>query len=337
MSVAAFTFGRMNPTTSGHEKLIDKVFDVARRESADPFVFVSQSQDNKKNPLSFKDKTKFLKRALGSRGYMIQTNKKIRTPFEALEFLLNQGYERIIFVVGSDRVSEFKRNMGRYIKSNFEDVTFEVESAGERDPDASDVSGISGSKMRSFAQNNDFKSFSKGLISGLNNRDAKEVFSLVQNALGVNELYTTPREPMKSFKEYLTELQIKTDDCLGIARCDMPQIKEKDLPEFMEYLKNNGIKVSETRVRLNSLKSTQNEINYEGVSSKMKHFEGGGKVKRFVVSKDNRIMDGHHQMFALKALGRSFVPAYRVNATMEEVLKLANTFPLIDKKDIMEV
>jgi hypothetical protein len=142
---------------------------------------------------------------------------------------------------------------------------------------------------------------------------------------------------MKSFKQFLKEMQIKTDDCMGIPRDKMPQITEKDLPAFIEHLRNNGIEVSETRVRLNSLKSTQNEINFGGVHAKMRHFERGGKVKRFVVSKDNRIMDGHHQMFALKSLGRSFVPAYRVSAPMDEILKLADSFPRTEKKDITEV
>jgi hypothetical protein len=205
MATAVFTFGRMNPPTKGHEKLISKVFSISSREGADAYIFVSQTEDNKKNPLSFAEKTKFLKKALGSKKASIQTNKKIRTPFEALEFLLDKDYDRIIFVVGSDRVSEFKRNMGRFVKSEFDNVTFEVESAGERDPDADGVSGISASKMRAFAQDNDFKSFFKGIISGLNNRDAKEVFQLLQKKLGVVESNQESKSSLKSFKQFLSE------------------------------------------------------------------------------------------------------------------------------------
>ena len=174
-----FTFGRMNPPTVGHGKLIAKVVSVAKKERATPIIFPSKTEDKKKNPLSFKTKVKVIKDVFGK---VINTDTSIKTPFDVLESL-NGSYEKVIFVVGSDRVSEFKRNMSKYVDSDLEDIKdFSVVSAGDRDPDAEGVSGMSGSKMREFVIKDEFSKFKEGLMTK-NARLAKAVFNEIGKKL----------------------------------------------------------------------------------------------------------------------------------------------------------
>ena len=159
---AVFAFGRMNPPTVGHSKLIAKVISVAKKEGGTPMVYPSKTEDKKGNPLSFKTKVKVLKDVFGN---VINTDTTIKTPFDVITSL-NDKYERVIFVVGSDRVDEFKRNMTRYVDKDLENIKdFSVVSAGERDPDAEGVSGMSGSKMREFVVKDRFGKFKEGLMT----------------------------------------------------------------------------------------------------------------------------------------------------------------------------
>ena len=159
---AVFAFGRMNPPTVGHSKLIAKVISVAKKEGGTPMVYPSKTEDKKGNPLSFKTKVKVLKDVFGN---VINTDTTIKTPFDVITSL-NDSYEKVIFVVGSDRVDEFKRNMSRYVDKDLENIKdFSVVSAGERDPDAEGVSGMSGSKMREFVVKDRFGKFKEGLMT----------------------------------------------------------------------------------------------------------------------------------------------------------------------------
>jgi len=159
---AVFAFGRMNPPTVGHSKLILKVLEVAKKEGGTPMVYPSKTEDKKSNPLSFKTKVKVLKDVFGN---IINTDTSIKTPFDVITSL-NDNYERVIFVVGSDRVREFQRNMSRYVDNDLDNIKdFSVVSAGERDPDAEGVSGMSGSKMRDFVVKGRFGKFKEGLMT----------------------------------------------------------------------------------------------------------------------------------------------------------------------------
>ena len=172
-----FTFGRMNPPTVGHGKLIDKVLSVAKSSGAKPVIYPSKTEDDNKNPLPFKMKVKVLKDTYGS---IVDTDRSVKNPFDVLDQLDDKNVSNVTFVVGSDRVKEFKKNMSSHIKKNLSNIKdFSVVSAGERDPDASGVSGMSGSKMRSFVQKNDFGSFKKGLITK-SSKLAKTVFTLLK-------------------------------------------------------------------------------------------------------------------------------------------------------------
>ena len=186
-----FTFGRMNPPTIGHGKLLDKLAKTAGGKS--PFrVYLSQSQDSKSNPLSYIDKVKIARKMFPRYGRNIMLNKKVKTVFDALTALYDEGFVNIAMVVGSDRVQEFdilikKYNgvKGRHGFYNFRKIN--VISAGQRDPDAKGAEGASATKQREAAAANDFTAFSQGLPKAVSNSDAKKIFNLVRKGLGLKE------------------------------------------------------------------------------------------------------------------------------------------------------
>ena len=162
-----FVFGRFNPPTIGHEKLFDTLKRKAGR--ADYRIYASQSQDPKKNPLKFKEKVKFLRKMFPKYARNIMADSDVRTVLDIAVKLYERGYTRIVMVAGSDRIKEFTNLLTKYndVKSrhgyyNFEDgIT--IISAGDRDPDNDDVSGMSASKMRAAAAAGDIQAFSNGV------------------------------------------------------------------------------------------------------------------------------------------------------------------------------
>ena len=188
--VVYFTFGRMNPPTMGHEKLMDNLSTKAGKNPY--FVFLSQTQDKKKNPLDYNAKVKHARKMFPRHARRIMANKKIRTAFDAASYLYGQGYTRIVMVVGSDRVREFDMLLNKYNgkKGNhgfYNFKTINVVSAGARDPDAEGVEGMSASKLRDFAGKNDYTSFAQGLGSGVSNKDSKKLFLDVRKGMGLKE------------------------------------------------------------------------------------------------------------------------------------------------------
>ena len=177
---AIFAFGRMNPPTTGHTKLIKKVMMVAKTEKGIPMIYPSKTEDNKSNPLSYKTKVEVLKDVFGN---IINTDTSIKTPFDVLEYLNDEEFSKVVFVVGSDRVVEFKRNMSKFVESDLDNIKdFSVVSAGDRDPDAEGVKGISGSKMREYVKKDKFKKFAAGLMTK-KSKLAKKVFKELQKKL----------------------------------------------------------------------------------------------------------------------------------------------------------
>tara|TARA_R110000822_G_scaffold88734_4_gene205483 strand:- start:843 stop:2822 length:1980 start_codon:yes stop_codon:yes gene_type:complete len=175
------SFGRMNPPTVGHEKLVKKVVDVANSQRATPMIFLSHSQDKKKNPLEYADKVRFAKKAFGN---LVQASPA-KTLIDIAKNLQNK-FKEMTIVVGSDRVREFEVLLNKYNgkEYNFDKIT--VVSAGERDPDAEGVEGMSASKMRAAAQGGDRQKFISGLPSSLK-RHGAEVFALVSSGMKLHE------------------------------------------------------------------------------------------------------------------------------------------------------
>ena len=183
----SITFGRFNPPTVGHEKLLAKVAREAKANGGEYRIYPSRSEDPKKNPLDAGTKIKYMRMAYPDHANAIVDNADMRTIFDVLTALDNDGYSSVNIVVGGDRVSEFNSLAQKY---NGELYTFDeikVVSAGDRDPDAEGVEGMSASKMRKAAAEGDFDSFQQGIPEGLGKDGAEKLFMLLRQAMQVEE------------------------------------------------------------------------------------------------------------------------------------------------------
>ena len=194
---AVFSFGRLNPPTVGHQKLLQKIMQTAKQQPGYACIYVSHSQDSKRNPLSAKQKVAYVKKMFPkeARQIEIKEDSNIRNAIDvATNFY--EKYDNLVMVVGSDRVKDFKNLLNRYngVQSThgfYKYNNIQIVSAGERDPDAEGVAGMSASKMRAAAASGDYESFSLGLPSNFN--DGKGLFKDIR--LGMNI-----REQLKPFK-----------------------------------------------------------------------------------------------------------------------------------------
>jgi len=197
---AVFTFGRFNPPTTGHEKLIDA---LAKQQSKNAgslmYVYPSHSQDAKKNPLPHARKIAYMKKMFRKYAKNIITSKS-RNVFEIATELHNKGHRAVVMVVGSDRVAEFDNLLNKYngVEGKhgyygFDDIR--VVSAGDRDPDAEGVEGMSASKMRAAAAQGDFDSFQMGVPRNFG--DAKKLYDDVRKNMGIREQNWTDEEILR--------------------------------------------------------------------------------------------------------------------------------------------
>ena len=190
-----FTFGRFNPPTIGHEKLLQAVKDQAK--GGQFRIYVSPSHDPKKNPLPPKAKIAAMRELFPQFARQIMGDFDSANVLQVASKLYDQGFSEITLVVGGDRVDEFNTLLKKYNGQkmtgngfyNFKRIT--VISAGERDPDSDDVSGVSSSKLRAAAASNNFVAFSAGLPKDLKKRTAngysEALFNAVRRGLGLEE------------------------------------------------------------------------------------------------------------------------------------------------------
>ena len=199
---AVLAFGRMNPPTTGHAKLVDKVKEVAKSVGGSHHVVLSHSQDPKKNPLSAKDKLKHAKRFFPDTN-LSTSNKEHPTFLDQAAKLHKSGVTHLHMVAGSDRTEEYKKKLAQYNGThegalfNYKKIT--VHSSGERDPDAEGTEGMSASKMRAHASSGNFKEFKKGVPGHVPEHHAKELFHDVRKHMGVKESVDD------EFEELITE------------------------------------------------------------------------------------------------------------------------------------
>jgi hypothetical protein len=183
-----FTFGRLNPMTVGHGKLLDKVASVSK--GSDYKIYLSQSQDPKKNPLEYKEKIKWARKMFPKHARNIIEDKDVKNAFDIAVKLYDAGYNKLTMVVGSDRVPEFEKLLAQYNGTKarhgfYEFDSIDIVSAGERDPDAEGVEGMSASKMRAAVTDDDFDSFKQGLPKGF--KEGAELFNLIKQRMGIKE------------------------------------------------------------------------------------------------------------------------------------------------------
>jgi len=216
LNTAVFTFGRMNPPTVGHAKLVDMI----KRQPGKPYVFLSHTQKPKTDPLSFQQKLKYAKQSF--------TGVQIGDPgvtniIGALQALEKKGYSHVIMVVGSDRVGQFQEFLPKYNGKDFKFDSIKVVSAGERDPDAEGVAGMSASKLKKLAAEGKFEDwkdkngktqpgFKRGVVD---QSSAKEMYNDVRAGMGITEVlgfattrpktYTVKKRPPEKIEPNLNQ------------------------------------------------------------------------------------------------------------------------------------
>lgn len=191
LKTTVMAFGRMNPPTAGHEKLVNKVKEVADKHNGDHVVVLSHSQDSNKNPLSPEAKVTHARNLFP--GTNIKSSSKEHPTFlhQASE-LHNSGTQHLVMVAGSDRVKDYKEKLNQYngqkgAHGHFDFKKISVVSAGARDPDAEGVEGMSASKMREHASTGNYGKFKSGLPSGTKEIHAKQLYNDVRKGMNIKD------------------------------------------------------------------------------------------------------------------------------------------------------
>ena len=232
----AFAFGRFNPPTVGHKKLIDTVVDAS--DGGDFYIFTSQSQDPDKNPLDYQTKVNFLKKLFPDIQDKIVYDVSIKNVLQAADKLKANGYTAATFVCGSDRVPEFTKLLNTW---NGMDKTprfgvLNIISSGEREDGVEGVGGVSASMAREFVKNNDFDSF-KGTVPN-NPQLAKELFDAVKQGMATSK---------KKIKECIIQL---INEILNEDESDVKQAVKK----------TNDALLAQRQIELSSAKDKEKEV-----------------------------------------------------------------------------
>ena len=190
-------FGRFNPPTTGHKKLFDMAKNISGED--DLRIYPSRSHDPKKNPLDPGTKIKFMKQMFADYEDQIVNEKDMKTIFDVLTTADEEGYKEIKIVVGSDRLSEFKNLATKYNGELYNFDMIDVLPAGERDSDAEGVEGMSASKLRKAAKEDDFKAFQRGIPSSLEKGEVTNLYNALKKAMGL-EVTTDKKNTKESFE-----------------------------------------------------------------------------------------------------------------------------------------
>ncbi len=180
-------FGRFNPPTIGHQKLLDRAAKEADKRGYELRVYPSRSHDAKKNPLTPQMKISYMRQMFPDYADSIIDDKGAKTIFNVLTGANQEGHNNMIIMVGQDRLGEFQGLSHKYNGELYNYDQLEVVSAGERDPDSDDVTGMSASKLRLAAAEGDFKKFAKGVPDTLGNTEKMELFNVLRRSMGINE------------------------------------------------------------------------------------------------------------------------------------------------------
>ena len=178
-------FGRFNPPTTGHEKLLDNV--STSSDDGDYVIVPSRSQDKKKNPLDADSKVEVMKQMFPKHSGKIVNDPANRTIFDVLKKAHNDGYANVRIVGGADRQKEFDKLINSYNGKMYQFDKVEVRSAGDRDPDGDGLEGMSASKQRKYAADNDFNGFLQGVPTAMNRQMAKQLFSNIRKGMKIEE------------------------------------------------------------------------------------------------------------------------------------------------------
>ena len=201
-------FGRFNPPTAGHEKLLS----AARKAAVGGAlkIYPSRSQDPKKNPLDPDMKISYMKKMFPDYEEEIINDSEMKTIFDVLSTAFEDGYKNVNIIVGADRQAEFENLATKYNGELYDFDNIRVISAGVRDADAAGVEGMSASKLRKAVADDDFKSFKSGMPKGVKDADTQAIFDAVRTGMKVKkkkskevaELWTiAPKLDQKGLRE----------------------------------------------------------------------------------------------------------------------------------------
>jgi cytidyltransferase-like protein len=180
-------FGRFNPPTIGHQKLLDRAAKEADKRGYELRIYPSRSQDAKKNPLTPQMKISYMRQMFPDYADSIVDDKGAKTIFNVLTGANEEGHSNMIIMVGQDRLGEFQGLSHKYNGELYNYDQLEVVSAGDRDPDSDDVTGMSASKLRLAAAEGDFVKFAKGVPDTLGNMEKKELFNVLRRSMNISE------------------------------------------------------------------------------------------------------------------------------------------------------
>ena len=339
-----FTFGRFNPPTVGHEKLITAVQSVAKSKGGDFFVYPSHSQDPKKNPLSQPQKIKYMKKMFPKykRNIIASTGK---TALAIASELYSKGYTNLVMVVGSDRVQEFQRILDRY---NGEDKAhgfydydkIEVVSAGERDPDAEGVEGMSASKMRAAAVAGDFKSFRMGTPKTLSDVDTKKLFNDIRKGMQLEVVkegkkwkeidFTTEEEMVVESLDRKTQIEFKNYTTKFIHTSPEAYQIFDEMINSMILDKKDEFYLKESLTELDKLLEYRKESQRTGKINQQDYFQMEQAGKKYMKFMENvRVSEHFDNSFIYKYISEVY-ETLQYEKVIDENVKNAIKF-LMDK------
>ena len=339
-----FTFGRFNPPTVGHEKLITAVQSVAKSKGGDFFVYPSHSQDPKKNPLSQPQKIKYMKKMFPKykRNIIASTGK---TALAIASELYSKGYTNLVMVVGSDRVQEFQKILDRY---NGEDKAhgfydydkIEVVSAGERDPDAEGVEGMSASKMRAAAVAGDFKSFRMGTPKTLSDADTKKMFNDIRKGMQLEVVkegkkwkeidFTTEEEMVVESLDRKTQIEFKNYTTKFIHTSPEAYQIFDEMINSMVLDKKDEFYLKESLMELDKLLEYRKESQRTGKINQQDYFQMEQAGKKYMKFMENvRVSEHFDNSFIYKYISEVY-ETLQYEKVIDENVKNAIKF-LMDK------
>lgn len=310
-----FTFGRFQPPTTGHEKLFNKVIDHAREIGGEYRIYASQNSDANRpradigDPLEYNDKIKFLKKMFPGIKF-VKGGEEVATFMRVLYQLQKEGYTVVHMIVGDDRVRNIRNTVKQYLGGedsetalNFDE--FKVVSAGKRDPDAAGVEGMSGSKLRAAAKENNFKEFKKGMPSGF--ADARGLFDALRKGL---EPMSKGKKKIKEETEILNEVTPPDDKSERFVLKKKEAFKDRYGDDWASYLygvawkqynKRHG---KPTKTRLGEpVEVEESTLNEGGVKASIEDWLEGlpKKVVQELKTKYGKILKKAHDhgMFAI--------------------------------------
>lgn len=327
-----FAFGRMNPVTTGHERVIEKVQQLARKHNAGHTVVLSHSQDPKKNPLSAAQKLKHARRFFPKINFSA-SDRESPNFLSQLQKLHKSGVTHVHVVAGSDRIPEYEQTIKKYNGThkgalfNFKGVT--VHSAGDRDPDAEGTEGMSASKMREHASKGNFAEFRKGVPSHVSDQHAKSMYNDVRKGMNIHE---------DVFVEDMTpgQIYIPSNSHMPMSRGVMPQIKSADIQAFRMFMSQHGIRSSYESVPVDSLSATQAEFSKHKIK-KLIDTKSSSLGLMIIISGDDYVLDGHHRWLANYNIDpHGMQKVLRFHAPMKKLILVAKSFPGVTYKGLDE-